>query len=618
MVLLIVLLLCFSLVLPAAAASAPAVSVTYESSSGQVKVTGSLGNAPGSIVTVQVRNPNDVLDYLDQGTVDASGHYSFVYTLKQRVNGNYIVKVSGENVLTVSSAMFYVSPMQAPSVTATFDYGTRSVLISGSEGTTEGNPIHVELLNPYQVVEYSDQSLTGAKGAYNFKYTISQLTNGTYTIRAWGQDSGLSQTATFTVSIGSSPRRPSSSGAATVLEIPQTPQNPVSSSEGGLKITLDTQLDPLTGVASAQLEDALYKSVLEQAQAAGLRTVTIELGKAEETLCYELLVPAAYFMIKPNVELLIVTELGTLQIPSHMLSNISLNAAKQMGIRIGKADAGSLPVSVQNNVGERPVVQMEVRVDGQIITFNNPEASVTVGVPYQAANEELQNAEHLTVWYINSQGKAEAVPTGKYNASPENVTFSTTHFSSFAIAYVFKSFEDLESVPWAKKSIEVMASKGVITGVSDREFDPTTKVTRADFMLLLTKAMGFNAAVQTNFSDVAASDYYYHAVGVAKALGLAEGRDDGKFHPEEPISRQDMMVLISRAWKKARKAPIGGTEDDLNTFADQSEVSSYAVNDVAAMVKAGVVEGSGSTLNPLANTTRAEAAVLLHRIYYSL
>ncbi|MBE1442970.1 S-layer homology domain-containing protein [Paenibacillus sp. OAS669] len=615
-VLLLVLLLCFSMVSPAAAAPSSAVNASYDSSSGQVQITGSMGTAPGSLVTVQVRNPNDVLDYLDQGTVGPDGRYSFVYTLKQRVNGNYLVKVSGENVTSIATEAFYVSPLEAPSVSAVFDYGTRSVIISGTSGTIEGNPVHVELRNPNQVVEYSDQSATGAKGAYYFKYTLSQLLNGIYTVKVWGQDSSLSQSATFAVQLGDSSRRPSSSGPASAPVIPQLPPNPEISTEKGLTLPLKVQLDPLSGAALAQLTDELYNDALKKAQSGEQRSITLELEKAEGAQSYELSIPVAYFISKPNMDFIIVTELGTIRIPSHMLSNRSLNEAQKIGLRIGKGTANTLPESVQKEVGDRPIVQLDIRVDGQIVPFDNPDAAVLVAIPYRAAGEELTQAEHLTVWHIDPQGSIEPVPTAQYVASKEQIMFKTTRFSSFAAAYVFKSFEDLETVPWAKEAIEVMASKGVITGISEKEFDPGTRVTRADFMLLLTRAMGFNASASAQFHDVNQDDYYHHAVGVAKALGLAEGREDGKFYPREPISRQDMMVLISRALHKAGKTLPQSSEEDLAAFADRTQVSSYAISDLAAMVKAGVVEGDGSRLNPLANATRAEAAVLLYRIYH--
>jgi len=110
------------------------------------------------------------------------------------------------------------------------------------------------------------------------------------------------------------------------------------------------------------------------------------------------------------------------------------------------------------------------------------------------------------------------------------------------------------------------------------------------------------------------SDYYYDAIGIAKVLGIAKGQGDFKFNPEESISRQDMMVIISRAMKLVNKISTtnGG---NLDNFTDKNEVASYAAEDVALLVKDGLVKGSNNEINPLDNTTRAEAAVLIYRMY---
>ncbi|MNH31979.1 Endo-1,4-beta-xylanase A precursor [compost metagenome] len=75
------------------------------------------------------------------------------------------------------------------------------------------------------------------------------------------------------------------------------------------------------------------------------------------------------------------------------------------------------------------------------------------------------------------------------------------------------------------------------------------------------------------------------------------------------------MVLTERALKLEKKLSNQAEVADLERFTDKSEVASYAVNSVAAMVKEGLIEGSGNKVNPTGNTTKAEAAVFLYRLY---
>lgn len=52
-----------------------------------------------------------------------------------------------------------------------------------------------------------------------------------------------------------------------------------------------------------------------------------------------------------------------------------------------------------------------------------------------------------------------------------------------------------------------------------------------------------------------------------------------------------------------------------NKFSDRGDIAAYAVNSLATLVKERLNAGSGDKLNLRANTTRAEAAVFLYRVY---
>lgn len=116
-----------------------------------------------------------------------------------------------------------------------------------------------------------------------------------------------------------------------------------------------------------------------------------------------------------------------------------------------------------------------------------------------------------------------------------------------------------------------------------------------------------------NFADVPANSYYYNAIGSAKAAGIAQG--SGKnFMPENTISRQDLITLSYRAF--LAKGYIAKTDDmsTLDAFADKGSISEYALAPMAAMVKAGIIQGSDGNVNPLGNATRAEVAVMCARL----
>jgi len=50
----------------------------------------------------------------------------------------------------------------------------------------------------------------------------------------------------------------------------------------------------------------------------------------------------------------------------------------------------------------------------------------------------------------------------------------------------------------------------------------------------------------------------------------------------------------------------------LGGYVDAGDISSWAVNDTALLIKYGIVQGNNNTLNPRGEITRAEVAVILY------
>ena len=178
-----------------------------------------------------------------------------------------------------------------------------------------------------------------------------------------------------------------------------------------------------------------------------------------------------------------------------------------------------------------------------------------------------------------------------------------------------KVFSDMDKHQWAQEAVETLAAKGIVKGTSDTTFSPGKNITRADFITLLVKALCLKADFKANFEDVKSDTYYYQAVGIAKQLGIASGTGDDKFNPKSEISRQDMMVLVAKAFKVAGIKLEAGSASDIDSFNDASKVSAYAEEAVAALIKEGIIKGSGNAINPKSQLTRAEAAVVIYKSF---
>jgi len=385
----------------------------------------------------------------------------------------------------------------------------------------------------------------------------------------------------------------------------------------GNSITSAASVDSETGTVTAVLNESAINNALTESQddGQGVDTVDIKIPKTTGANYYVTELPATVLTGNNTTRIEINSELGTITLPGNMLGNEGAYGTDNVGLSIGTVDKSAINEKVRTQIGDKPVIELKLKSKEGTISWNNPDAPVTVSIPYTPTEKELSDPEHITVWYIDGEGNVIEVPTGRYDPVTGMVTFSTTHFSNYAVVYVTKTFDDLDNAAWGKKSIEVLASKGVMKGVSEKEFEPQSNITRADFLYSLIRTLGVEARFDGNFDDISKDDYYYKEIGIAQRMGITKGTGNNKFNPEESITRQDMMVLTERALRMFKRIEAQGAASDLDKFADKSLIADYAVNSVASVVKEGLIVGSGDGVNPLGNTTRAETAVFLYRIY---
>jgi hypothetical protein len=170
-----------------------------------------------------------------------------------------------------------------------------------------------------------------------------------------------------------------------------------------------------------------------------------------------------------------------------------------------------------------------------------------------------------------------------------------------------------KNVSWAVEAIDYLYEQGILKGDGTGYYNPQASISKGDFMLMLCRAFDLEPDLGSNFSDVDEDDYFYDAVGTAKKLGIAKG-SNGKFNPRSALSREDAMVFIVRALEVSGIELPDGSDSDLQPFTDKHKISGYAEDAFKALVKAGIIEGTGKALNPKSSVSRAEIAVILYRV----
>lgn len=368
-----------------------------------------------------------------------------------------------------------------------------------------------------------------------------------------------------------------------------------------------------TSIDSKELENA-FEQAEENQQ--GKKKIELEIPKTEDVLGYKIELPKKTLKSNKKQEIEIKTDIGTATLPGNMIDNTKTGSTGNITFSMKIADKSKLTDKQKKKIGDKPVIELQLMEDGQRIKWKNRKAPVTIAIPYTPTAKELKNKERITVWYIDGAGKVKKVRSGRYNEETGMVEFTVKHFSTYAVVYDDTTFDDLESYPWAKYEIEVLAVKGIANGTGNNNFTPSANISRADFLTLLIRTLELEADVTNNFDDIKDTDYYYESVGIAKALGITTGNGQNKFNPKESITRQDMIVLTKRALKTANKLTEIAETSQLESFNDKTQIANYAKESIAVLVKEGLIKGSNNMINPKGNTTRAEAAVLLYRIYH--
>ena len=315
------------------------------------------------------------------------------------------------------------------------------------------------------------------------------------------------------------------------------------------------------------------------------------------------------------------TEAGSLTVPSNMLTVAPGISGSKAQISLGQGDKSTLPADVKAAIGGRPLIQLTLFIDGKQTNWSNASAEVTVSIPYAPTADELKNPESIVIWYIDGSGNVVTIPNGHYDPATGMVTFDTTHFSNYAVAYNKVSFNDVATGAWYNKAVSFITARGITGGTDNGNYSPDAKLMRGEFLVMLMKAYGIVPDTNStdNFSD-AGNTYYTGYLAAAKRLGITSGVGNNMYAPVKEITRQEMFALLYNALKvigqlpQGTKLPDGSSGKTLSDYTDAGQIDSWAKDAMTLLVKTGTVGGNNGALTPLSTTTRAEMAQVLYNL----
>jgi len=211
-----------------------------------------------------------------------------------------------------------------------------------------------------------------------------------------------------------------------------------------------------------------------------------------------------------------------------------------------------------------------------------------------------------------SSKKDKETETGKFDNHKFEITETKTENQA---EIQVKPFDDLSGFEWAEDAIVNLYKKGVISGKGQKTFCPQDNITREEFAKLVTLAVNLNVkGNDVPFSDVSEDDWFYSYVKILYSAGVINGINDTMFGTGTKITRQDAVVMIDRVMDKCSLI-----EEDYEKVADFSDclmISDYALESVNKLKSNGLIAGDESNnFNPKHSITRAEAAVMIFRMY---
>jgi len=465
-------------------------------------------------------------------------------------------------------------------------------------------------------------------------YTVQNLINGTtyyFTVKA-GNLGGLGAASNQASATPASPRPPNSDSNS--FATPTTPETGVDVLVNGIKVE-----NAGTG-ATANVNGMIVTTVMldskklkEKLAAEGLGAiVTISVNTKSNVVLSELNGQLVKYMETAQAMLEIITEQAVYRLPASQINIDSISAQlrksaalQDIEVQIEIASPTADMVKVAENTADKEKFTVVVKPIHFTVKAGYRDQTIEVSKfktyveRMIAIPDDIDPNKITTGVVIESDGTVWPVPTkivsvgGKYYAVIHSMTDGT-----YTVVWHPFQFRDVAN-HWAKDAVNDMGSRMVINGTGNGVFDPDRNVTRAEFAAIIVRAIGLKLEKgASNFSDVKAADWYNEALTTALAYHLISGFEDGSFHPNNKITREQAMTIIVKAMALTNltsKLKDQSADAVLRQYIDAADIDNWAKSSVAESVQAGIVSGRSSTeLAPKDYITRSEVAVIMQRL----
>ena len=165
-----------------------------------------------------------------------------------------------------------------------------------------------------------------------------------------------------------------------------------------------------------------------------------------------------------------------------------------------------------------------------------------------------------------------------------------------------------KAASWTQPYLDQMVEWGVMRGDESGNLNPDRNMTRAEFVAMINRALGYTETGAMPFTDVSPRDWYYDDINIAFNAGYFKGTSATTASPNSPLTREQAVVILGRTMMYRTRPGEVLEFTDSHSFQDWSK--GYIREACLMNVIGGYPDGS---FRPGKNITRGEVAAVLQR-----
>lgn len=232
----------------------------------------------------------------------------------------------------------------------------------------------------------------------------------------------------------------------------------------------------------------------------------------------------------------------------------------------------------------------------------------TISIPLSLIQNDLYAGEYTIFRMVDD----ETVAATPFVVKDDVVDIKTRTLGDFLVSTDQFTFYDIEDSGY-QEDIEFLANRRIVNGTTEFTYSPFTKVTRAQFSVMLARALDLKATEPTGFYDVEGR-WYADAVQALKEQGIVNGVTTEKFNPENYLTRQQAAIMMMRVLDLLHY-DFDSIEDTSTRFRDENLFSDEGYDAIYTLQRLGVISGKDNgRFDPNDYLTRGQMAKILHKV----